>query len=96
MSFTGVQLGVNDVCPDQWSLGQLNALSLTGVSALRAVVPAAFSSLFAVGVRTQVLGGYAIWLLLAGLAAGFRVAVGFWPEDERFDEVGGEDGCQRG
>ncbi|KAJ3046788.1 hypothetical protein HK097_000515 [Rhizophlyctis rosea] len=89
MSFTGVQLGVNDVCPEPQSLGQLNALSLTGVSALRAVVPAVFSSAYAVGVRTQWVWGYAVWVLLVALAVGFRFAVGYWPDDKKVE--GGEE-----
>ncbi|KAJ5999781.1 hypothetical protein N7481_000190 [Penicillium waksmanii] len=80
MSFTAIQLAINDVAPSPRVLGTLNALALTGVSALRAFSPALFTSLFAVGARTQYLGGYAIWILMCLLAAGLSVAARYLPE----------------
>jgi hypothetical protein len=63
-AFTAVQLALNDICPTPAALGTLNAIALTIVSAIRAVCPALFASLFAFGARTQALGGYLIWLVL--------------------------------
>ncbi|CAI7678623.1 unnamed protein product [Penicillium pancosmium] len=80
MSFTAIQLAINDVAPSPRVLGTLNALALTGVSALRAFSPALFTSLFAVGARTQFLGGYAIWILMCLLAGGLSVAARYLPE----------------
>ncbi len=82
MCFTAVQLAVNDVAPSPQLLGTLNALALTGVSVTRAFTPALFTSLFAVGARSQLLGGYAIWGLMVLLAAGYTVAVRYLPDYE--------------
>ncbi|KAK5788295.1 hypothetical protein VI817_009253 [Penicillium citrinum] len=82
MSFTAIQLVVNDVAPTPKVLGTLNALALTGVSGLRAFCPALFTSLFAVGARTQLAGGYAIWILMILLALGLSKAVTYLPETD--------------
>lgn len=96
MSFTAIQLALNDVSPDARVLGTLNALALTGSSALRAFAPAVFTSLFALGARTQWLWGYAIWVLLVALALGFTVVARYLPETETRGEasVGREEGGQ--
>lgn len=84
MSFTAVQLAINDVAPTPQVLGTLNALSLTLVSGIRAFSPALFTSLFAVGARTQWLSGYAIWVLMVAIAAGFTVLARYLPD---YDEM---------
>lgn len=86
MSFTAIQLVLNDVSPSPKVLGTLNALALTGVSGLRAFCPALFSTLFALGARTQLAGGYAIWILTFFLAAGLSVAARYLPEPEESEE----------
>ncbi|KAG8164818.1 hypothetical protein KVR01_005093 [Diaporthe batatas] len=83
MSFTAIQLALNDVSPSQAVLGTLNALSLTFASVLRAFTPATFSSLFALGVGTQWLDGYAIWVLMIFFAMGFTVVARYLPETEK-------------
>lgn len=80
MSFTAIQLAINDVAPSPRVLGTLNALALTGVSALRAFSPGLFTSLFALGARTQLFGGYAIWILMFLLAAGLSIVARYLPE----------------
>ncbi|CAG8011114.1 unnamed protein product [Penicillium olsonii] len=80
MSFTAIQLALNDISPSPRVLGTLNALALTGISGLRAFDPALFTSLFAIGARTQLAGGYAIWILLVLLASGLSIAVKYLPE----------------
>ncbi|KAJ5167758.1 uncharacterized protein N7482_003352 [Penicillium canariense] len=82
MSFTAIQLSLNDISPSPKVLGTLNALALTGVSGLRAFCPALFTSLFALGARTQLAGGYAIWVLLIVLASGLSVAAKYLPEPQ--------------
>lgn len=84
MSFTAVQLAINDVAPTPQVLGTLNALSLTLVAGIRAFSPALFTSLFAIGARTQWLSGYAIWVLMVALAAGFTVLSRYLPD---YDEM---------
>ncbi|KAJ5266946.1 hypothetical protein N7478_009754 [Penicillium angulare] len=79
MSFTAIQLVVNDVSPSPKVLGTLNALALTGISVLRALTPALSTSLFAIGARTQLVGGHAIWILLALFASGLLLVVKHLP-----------------
>ncbi|CAK7274634.1 hypothetical protein SEPCBS57363_006264 [Sporothrix epigloea] len=82
MCFTAVQLAVNDTAPSPQLLGTLNALALTGVSAIRAFTPALFTSLYAINARTQWLGGYAIWVLMVVIALGYTVAARYLPDYE--------------
>ncbi|KAF9871187.1 major facilitator superfamily transporter [Colletotrichum karsti] len=82
MSFTGIQLALNDVSPSPQVLGTINALALTGISVIRAFSPALFTSLFAIGARTQFLWGEAIWVLLILLILPYIYAVRHLPEKE--------------
>lgn len=86
MSFTAIQLALNDVAPSPRVLGTLNALALTGVSCLRAFCPALFTSLFALGARTQFAGGYAVWIVLILLSSGLSFVVKYLPEPKRSRE----------
>lgn len=79
MSFTAIQLAINDVSPSPRMLGTLNAVSLTIASGMRAFSPAAFTSLFAIGVKKQILWGYLAWAVMIVIAAGFAVAVRWLP-----------------
>ncbi|KAJ5482372.1 hypothetical protein N7475_001184 [Penicillium sp. IBT 31633x] len=83
MSFTAIQLLLNDVAPSPNLLGMLNALALTNVSALRAFCPALFTSLFALSARTQLAGGYAIWILMLLLASGLSFTARYLPEPQK-------------
>ncbi|OGE54815.1 hypothetical protein PENARI_c005G01570 [Penicillium arizonense] len=83
MSFTAIQLAVNDIAPSPRFLGTLNALALTNSSGLRAFSPALFTSLFALGARTQLAGGYAIWILLILIASGLSLAAKYLPEPKK-------------
>jgi MFS family permease len=80
MSFTAVQLAINDVSPTPQVLGTLNALSLTGMSGIRAFSPALFTSLFAIGARTQWVWGYAIWVLMTAIAGAWAVMTRYLPD----------------
>lgn len=75
-----VQLALNDISPSQQSLGTLNGIALTLTAAIRTVGPATFTSLFAVGARSQFLNGYLVWavLILVGLLG--SVCVRYFPE----------------
>lgn len=90
MSFTSIQLALNDVSPNMNVLGTLNSVALTGVSLMRAFAPALFSSLFALGARTQWLWGYAIWLLLAIMGAWFTLIARWLPEKRKRKMTGRE------
>lgn len=82
MSFTAVQLALNDVSPNPRVLGTLNSLALASISLLRSFAPALFTSLFAIGARTQWLWGYAIWVLMFFMALWFTVLARFMPEEK--------------
>ncbi|GAB1310791.1 Efflux pump azaK [Madurella fahalii] len=84
MSFTAIQLALNDVSPSPVTLGTLNAVALSIVSGVRSFSPALFASLFAVGARTQLLWGYAIWVLMVVIALGFTVISRYMPD---YDEL---------
>lgn len=65
-------------------LGTLTAFSLVMVSTARSICPALFTALFAVGAKTQLLNGYAIWALLFLLATGFWAVTRVLPD---YDEL---------
>ncbi|KAI1613660.1 MFS transporter [Exophiala viscosa] len=83
MSFTAIQLVLNDVSPSPAVLGTLNAVALTLISGMRAFSPALFASLFAASVRSGVLGGHLIWILMVALALGFTIVSRWTPEKEK-------------
>ena len=83
MSFTAIQLVINDVSPSPNLLGTLNAYSLTIQSSIRAFAPALFASLFATSVRSDALYGHSIWILMVALAVGFTVVSQWTPEPEK-------------
>ncbi|KAH8712205.1 major facilitator superfamily domain-containing protein [Phaeosphaeriaceae sp. PMI808] len=70
MAFTAVQLAINDIAPSHETLGTLNAIVLAVQSGIRAVAPAASTSIYAIGVKHQILGGQLFWLLNTLLAFG--------------------------
>lgn len=73
MVVTCAQLILNDVSPSPTVLGTLNAVALAMLSAIRAIAPASFASLFATGVRNHIFNGYFVWVILfvMGLGASF-------------------------
>ncbi|KAL1302202.1 hypothetical protein AAFC00_002630 [Neodothiora populina] len=79
MSLTSVQLALNDISPSPAVFGTLNAVALAVSSGVRAFTPALFASLFAAGVRGQILGGYLAWVVLVILALGVAVTIRFLP-----------------
>lgn len=83
MCFTAIQLLVNDVSPSPAVLGTLNAVTLTQVSGLRAFSPALFSSLYAMSIKSEILYGHLIWVLMVVIAIGFTVASHWTPVVER-------------
>ena len=83
MSFAAAQLAVNGVNPHPTTLGTLNALVLAFTAGLRAFSPAFFTSIFAFGVRKQILGGYLVWVIMTVLAAGFTLSVRFLPANAK-------------
>ncbi|KAL2123092.1 hypothetical protein VTJ04DRAFT_3547 [Mycothermus thermophilus] len=84
MCFTAIQLAINDVAPSPDTLGTINSLSLSISSGVRAFSPALFSSLFALGMRSGLLGGYAIWVLMIALGFGYTALSRVLPD---YDEM---------
>ncbi|EME38764.1 hypothetical protein DOTSEDRAFT_92089 [Dothistroma septosporum NZE10] len=80
MAFACVQLCLNDISPSPHVLATVNALALTVNSAVRAVAPAVFTSLYAMGVKSGWADGHAIWFLLVALALMLNVVVRLLPE----------------
>lgn len=80
MAFTAVQLALNDISPDPRVLGTLNSLALTLTSGLRSIVPAAFGVILAVGVRSQIIWGYLVWVIMIILAVGLVFGLRWLPE----------------
>jgi MFS family permease len=79
MSFTAIQLVINNVNPHPSTLGTLNAVALAVISGVRAFSPAMFASIFAIGVRNQTLGGHLAWVLMIILAVAFTVDSHYLP-----------------
>ncbi|KAK9897879.1 MFS general substrate transporter [Cystobasidium minutum MCA 4210] len=79
MSFTSVQLCLNDISPSPSSLGTLNGIALSGMALTRSVAPVVATSIFAFGVSRQILWGQLAWLVLFFFAAAYNVAVRYLP-----------------
>ncbi|KAF8840924.1 MFS general substrate transporter [Paxillus ammoniavirescens] len=67
MSFSCVLLYLNSSAPHPKSLGAVNGLSQTTASIARAIGPASATSMFAYSVEHNLIGGYAIYLVMIGL-----------------------------
>lgn len=79
MSFTAIQLAINDVNPNPSTLGTINSLAIAMTSGLRSFSPVLFTSIFAVGVRKQIMDGYLVWFIMIILAAAFTFDVQLLP-----------------
>lgn len=79
MVITAIHLGLQEVSPSPRILGTLNAVAETCSSVVGSVVPAVVTSLFAVGVREQVLGGHLVWAVLMVLGGGLAITLSSFP-----------------
>lgn len=70
MSFTAIQLALNDIAPSHETFGTLNAITLAMSSGSRAVAPALATSVYAIGVKYNILDGQLFWVLNIILALG--------------------------
>lgn len=80
MAFTANQLALNDIAPSHETLGALNGIVLSLSSGLRAVVPVAFNSMYAAGVKHRILGGQLAWLVMFLFALPFYFVLRYLPE----------------
>ncbi|KAK5109581.1 hypothetical protein LTR62_006932 [Meristemomyces frigidus] len=90
MSFACIQLAINDIAPSSHVLATVNALALAVNSGVRAFAPVVFTSLFAVGVKSQWADGHLVWVVLFVLAVGLHVACWFLPKqaEGRYEQQG--------
>jgi MFS family permease len=91
MAFTGVQLALNDVSPDQETLGMLNAVALTISSGIRAVAPGCATVIYALGVKYQILMGQLAWVILTFVALAFTIAVHWLPKGDKPKQAAQQD-----
>ncbi len=75
-----MQLAINDIAPTNLTLGTLNAAALFLGSGIRAISPGLFGSIYAIGVRGQILGGHLVFLILVLLGVALNIAVRWLPE----------------
>ncbi|WVQ82571.1 hypothetical protein IAT38_004701 [Cryptococcus sp. DSM 104549] len=68
MAFACNLIMVNDAAPNRRSLGAINGWSQAVSSLMRAIGPAGSSTLFALSVDKQVLGGQLVWVVLGVLS----------------------------
>lgn len=80
MAFACVQLALNDVSPSKQVLGTVNALALTVNSGVRAVVPAGFTTIYALGIKWGWADGHLAWILLVVIAVALNWAAWNLPE----------------
>lgn len=83
IAVTAVQLGLQEASPSRRILGTLNAVAETCSSLVRAVVPAVSTSIYAIGIRQQLLGGYLIWIVLILLGSTLTVTLSSLPARKR-------------
>jgi Na+/melibiose symporter-like transporter len=83
IAFTACQLAVNEAAPSPELLGTLNGVALTIQPGVRAITPALFSSIYAVGVKKHILGGQLGILILTLLAGGFFFVASTLPDQGR-------------
>jgi len=67
MAFSSVLIYITASAPNQKTLGAIHGLSQTTVSTGRAIGPALATSMFAYSVEHNVLGGYAVYLVMIAL-----------------------------
>ncbi|KAG8762049.1 hypothetical protein FRC12_009212 [Ceratobasidium sp. 428] len=83
MTFGCMTIFVTSAAPSKSSLGTLNGISQTIISVIRAIGPATATSLFALSVDKQILGGWFVYAVLAGVNAGALVASRWLKEQNR-------------
>ncbi|KAF8680552.1 MFS general substrate transporter [Rhizoctonia solani] len=68
MAFSCVAIYVNSSAPSKDSLGTLNGISQTIISVIRAIGPAAATSLFSLSIEKNILGGNFVYAVLLGIS----------------------------
>ncbi|KIK80808.1 hypothetical protein PAXRUDRAFT_15585 [Paxillus rubicundulus Ve08.2h10] len=79
MSFSCAFLYVTASAPNPKALGAVNGLSQTTVSTVRAIGPALATSMFAYCVEHNILGGYAVYLVMIAITLATSVFIAMLP-----------------
>ncbi|EIN04047.1 MFS general substrate transporter [Punctularia strigosozonata HHB-11173 SS5] len=91
MCYGVIYVYITSAAPSKRCLGAVNGLAQTTASVVRAVGPAASTSLFAFSVEHDVLGGYAAYAILDAFAIGALCVAVKLPEDRwDCDRLGAE------
>ncbi|CEL60262.1 Protein ZINC INDUCED FACILITATOR-LIKE 1 OS=Arabidopsis thaliana GN=ZIFL1 PE=2 SV=1 [Rhizoctonia solani AG-1 IB] len=83
MTFSCVAIYVNSSAPSKDSLGTLNGISQTTISIIRAIGPAAATSLFSLSVEKNILGGNFVYAVLLGMSCMGTYASRWLKEEKR-------------
>ncbi|KIK98035.1 hypothetical protein PAXRUDRAFT_824362 [Paxillus rubicundulus Ve08.2h10] len=67
MSFSCVLMHITASAPNQKTLGAVNGLSQTTASTVRAIGPAMATSMFAYSIEHNIIGGYAVYLVMIAI-----------------------------
>jgi hypothetical protein len=70
---------VRSAAPNKRSLGATNGLAQTSISVVRAIGPAASTSLFSLSLEKNILGGWFVYVVLVVLSAGALFASAWLP-----------------
>ncbi|KAG9091839.1 hypothetical protein FRC06_000357 [Ceratobasidium sp. 370] len=82
MAFSCMIIFVTSAAPSKSSLGTLNGISQTTISVIRAIGPATATSLFALSVERNLLGGWFVYAVLIGVNLVGLIA-SWWLKDEK-------------
>ncbi|EUC58979.1 MFS general substrate transporter, putative [Rhizoctonia solani AG-3 Rhs1AP] len=80
-AFSCMAIYVNSSAPSKDSLGTLNGISQTIIAIIRAIGPAAATSLFSLSVEKNILGGYCVYAILLGMIF-VGIGASRWLKDE--------------
>lgn len=83
MAFSAAQLSINDSAPSRDVVGVLNAIAMTCSSGIKSIAPGIATSLYAVGVRDQILWGHLAWFFTIPVSIVLSVVLRWLPEDEK-------------
>ncbi|KAI6032822.1 MFS general substrate transporter [Pisolithus orientalis] len=90
MAFSSILMYITTSAPSRRSLGALNGLAQTTASIVRAIGPASATSMFAYSLQHELLGGYAVYVVMIAitivtmkLASALPEEVGEWEQKTR-------------
>ncbi|KAI6110539.1 MFS general substrate transporter [Pisolithus croceorrhizus] len=95
MAFSSILMYITTSAPGRRSLGAINGIAQTTASIVRAIGPASATSMFAYSLQHELLGGYAVYLVMIAftvatmkLASALPEEVGEWEQNARTSVAG--------